>query len=364
MNAIIKKDIPFKLFANCKLTKGYSRSVINDLGRNIAQLIPNELYEILANFQERTVNEVLNEYEDVYSKTILNYFSFLFDQEFIFFSNDLSRFPDLTCNWYYPTEISNCIIDYDSNSKFDLLMAIMKFDSICCQHLQLRFYSGLIFSELITIVNEIQFYCSNILSLNIIFPFNEELNVEEIKKNFNLYDKVKLITFFNANKDETFEMGNKENNKRYIIFKNQTIFNEHNCGIINTDLFVINMKNYTEGLKYNTCLNRKISVDKDGLIKNCPSMSQSFGEIGTSDLLSIISLEQFKSKWYIDKRQIDICKDCEFKDICTDCRAYLEDPNNMFSKPLKCGYDPYLNKWEEWSVNPLKKNAMEFYSKD
>lgn len=33
----------------------------------------------------------------------------------------------------------------------------------------------------------------------------------------------------------------------------------------------------------------------------------------------------------------------------------------MYSKPLKCGYNPYTNVWEEWSTNPVKEDAIAFY---
>ena len=54
-------------------------------------------------------------------------------------------------------------------------------------------------------------------------------------------------------------------------------------------------------------------------------------------------------------------KDCEFRYICTDCRAYVEDPEDILSKPLKCGYNPYTGEWSEWSTNPLKQKAIDFY---
>lgn len=59
--------------------------------------------------------------------------------------------------------------------------------------------------------------------------------------------------------------------------------------------------------------------------------------------------------------QIHICKDCEFRHICTDCRAYIEDPDDIYSKPLKCGYNPYTGEWAEWSTNPLKQKAIQYY---
>jgi SPASM domain peptide maturase of grasp-with-spasm system len=95
--------------------------------------------------------------------------------------------------------------------------------------------------------------------------------------------------------------------------------------------------------------------------KNCPAISQSFGNIKNTTLEEALALKDFKKYWNITKDQIDVCKDCEFRHVCTDCRAYVEDPENQYSKPLKCGYSPYTNEWEEWSTNPLKQKAIEYY---
>ncbi len=51
----------------------------------------------------------------------------------------------------------------------------------------------------------------------------------------------------------------------------------------------------------------------------------------------------------------------EFRYICTDYRAYVEDPEDILSKPLKCGYNPYTGEWSEWSTNPLKQKAIDIY---
>ena len=90
-------------------------------------------------------------------------------------------------------------------------------------------------------------------------------------------------------------------------------------------------------------------------------MKRSFGNIKNITLEEALSHPDFKKLWNINKDQIEVCKDCEFRYICTDCRAYLEDPENIYSKPLKCGYNPYTCEWEEWSTNPLKQKAIEYY---
>ncbi len=133
------------------------------------------------------------------------------------------------------------------------------------------------------------------------------------------------------------------------------------CGNILSDYFASNIKHYTEAQKNNTCLNRKIAIDIEGNIKNCPSMKESFGNIRDTTLQEALEKPGFKKYWNITKDQIQTCKDCEFRYICTDCRAYLEAPEDIYSKPLKCGYNPYTCEWEEWSTNPLKQKAIAHY---
>jgi len=90
-------------------------------------------------------------------------------------------------------------------------------------------------------------------------------------------------------------------------------------------------------------------------------MSETYGNIADTSIFTALNNANFKKYWNISKSKISVCKDCEFRYVCTDCRAYLENPNNNFSKPLKCGYDPYTNEWSSWSSNPLKEKAIEFY---
>lgn len=56
-----------------------------------------------------------------------------------------------------------------------------------------------------------------------------------------------------------------------------------------------------------------------------------------------------------------VCQDCEFRHICTDCRACLDEPEDIYSKPLKCGYNPYTAEWQDWSSNPLKEKTIQYY---
>lgn len=71
----------------------------------------------------------------------------------------------------------------------------------------------------------------------------------------------------------------------------------------------------------------------------------SFGHINKTSLKNVSLKDEFINLWSINKDQVLVCKDCEFRHICTDCRAYLKDPSDLYSKPLKCNYDPYTAQW-------------------
>ena len=90
-------------------------------------------------------------------------------------------------------------------------------------------------------------------------------------------------------------------------------------------------------------------------------MHESFGNVKDTRLATALEQEGVRKYWGISKDQVSICRDCEFRYVCTDCRAYVQQPGDDFSKPLKCGYDPYTNTWEDWTLNPLNKKVIEYY---
>jgi hypothetical protein len=91
----------------------------------------------------------------------------------------------------------------------------------------------------------------------------------------------------------------------YIIFENDEITSCDNCGNVSMSGFVCNIPMYIESLKYNSCLNRKISIDVDGNIKNCPSMINTYGNINNIELSEVINTKDFTKLWNITKDKID-----------------------------------------------------------
>ena len=134
---------PFQLFANCIPVKGHNRSLICDLQRNTIKLIPNDLFNILNEYNGETIKEIQKKHDNFHDSTIVEYFEFLVENEFIFFTEIPNLFLDLSLNWDHPSEITNCIVDFDKNSTHDLRVIIDELNNFKCTGLELRFYDSL-----------------------------------------------------------------------------------------------------------------------------------------------------------------------------------------------------------------------------
>src|SRR5690606_36461269 len=78
------------------------------------------------------------------------------------------------------------------------------------------------------------------------------------------------------------------------------------CGIVDRDYFSNHIHHITESQRHNTCLNRKIAIDAEGNIKNCPSMAKSYGNIKDTRLTDVVNNPEFQKLWFIHKDQISV----------------------------------------------------------
>ena len=346
------------LFANCIIVQGRQRSTICDLQRNRFHLIPNSLSSLFSKTNYINLSNLEVEYDSSNIKTLNEYIEFLLSEELAFYANTIdecNRFPKLDLEWEYPALITNMIIDIDNESNFDLEIIIKSCEIVNCRHLQLRYFKNVKISELsnlISFVNE-----SNIICVELLIQSHKELNNKSIISFLKKNKKIKTIILCNCRKDIIlFNQGGYGIGT--ILCTKQKLNNELHCGNFHFNYFTINIETFCEAQKYNTCLNRKISIDKNGNIKNCPSMINNFGQFSESNLKSAISNPEFTKYWYINKDSISKCKECEFRYICSDCRVYLDDPENIYSAPLKCGYNPSTMLWDNWQEDTSKNKIF------
>lgn len=345
----------FKMFTNCLIVRGNQRALIFDAQRKQYHLVPLSFADLIEALDGKKIEAVLAKFEVNKPEILEEYFQFIFEKELAFLCNnkqEIDRFPVMSMEWDYAAVLTNAVVLLPNQTALD------EFILFQAQH-----FIGFIQYQIIDEIPDVetlrryvrQMCRGNVKGIQVIFDNGNNIPMNEILELCNT-SQIETIVAFNSPYDEVVKSVVCN-----VWFVTQPKVDYLHCGRISSSYFNVQIEHFTESQHHNTCLNRKISIDVDGNIKNCPSMSKSYGNIRDTKLIDVVNNPEFQKVWHIKKDEITKCKDCEFRHVCTDCRAYLENPDDQYSAPLKCGYNPYTCEWEEWSTNPLKQKAIEFY---
>lgn len=351
----------FNLFSDILITKGANRILISDLQRNISELFPLELHELVQELKEHSIEEVFQNYDEESKEILQEYIDFMLEQEYGFITEGdwNHNFPPLSFKYNDYNKISDLFIELKNIDILYKIHASVK--NLEIRHLVI--YSQINFSidELLAI-DEL-FGNTPLENIEIYSPFHTEIVLESIEELNEKSSRIYNLVFYDCTKAPFSPIDSLKFN---ILFSHEKI-KISDCGKVDMKYFNTNLPKVLEAINHNSCLHKKVGIDIDGNIKNCPLMPEKFGNIHQSSLEEILMQSEFKKYWNLTKDKIETCKDCEFRYVCTDCRAYTERTNKNkegldVSKPLKCGYDPYTGIWEGWSKNPLKQKAMKYYN--
>ncbi len=329
-----------RLYACCIPIVGYRRANIVDLQRNEAFFVPNDIIYILDKFKRSTYMEICNHLDKEDIETLNDYNVFLLENELAFklTSAELKFFPNLDLQWDLPYSITNAIIEINNYEKIVLQNYLKQLSDLKCNAVALFIYQELKMNDLYEISDI--FKSTSVLYYYLYLNHSQNFNDYEIVEFANQNLRISSLNFYSTNRNfkklKTISKISGKSSKLSFF----------DCSSLFGNNFTINIPFFTESQLHNTCLNRKICIDSDGYIKNCPSMKHHYGHISDTTLAKAIEKPGFKDCWFIKKDDIDVCQDCEFRHICTDCRAFIKYPNNIYSQPAKCGYNPYIAKWQ------------------
>lgn len=331
-----------KLHANCIPVRGARRSIICDLHYNSYKFIPNTLYDILTDYKEKSLREIKGVFDNRYDNEIADYFLFLIKEDLGFecTKGQFSQYPELEMRWEIHAQVTNSIIDLNEFSRYNLYKVANELSELRCMAVQIRFFSA--FSLMYIAETLSCFNSTRIQSLELIIRQDTSFDDEDLKELCANFPRISLITIYASPSNREYDVNPLGVTMHFI---QEVIESSSHCGFINASMFNVNQQMFLEAKNYNSCLNKKISIDVSGEIKNCPSFERSYGNIQDTSLRDALDFPDFKSAWNVTKDNVDICSVCEFRYICTDCRAYTQNGSLGQGKPLKCTYDPYNAIW-------------------
>lgn len=336
----------YKMFPDCMLVKGVQRSAVYDLRRSIFKFIPNDLYSILVDRKSIDINMIRQKLNSVDKKIFDDYISFLLQNEFIFSckKQELDFFDTVDIKYATPYLIHNIVVELDINSTFDLDLIFSNIDSWGCVDLQIKFLGKIDLARIEKILSLTKE--RRIKSIELIFRYDESvLKLCWVKDLLKEHLRINSVIIYLTPESEIENLSEQYKNCfTMIYFYVSDITDSKCCGFISPEYFTINTLFFMESHFFNNCLNGKLAIDARGNIKNCTALHKTYGNINDANILDIISSSEFQKMWHIRKDEIHVCKDCEFRYMCSDCRVFTQN-DDIYGKPIHCTYDPYEMKW-------------------
>ncbi|MGH1388251.1 grasp-with-spasm system SPASM domain peptide maturase [Kordia sp.] len=331
----------FYFFASCMIVKGAAQSVVYDLQRKSYEYIPNVLYDILIEYNGKTIQNIVDDYGEENKEVIVEYFEYLSQNEFIFFSNfGEESFPKIDLTWHSPFQISTLIIDISTKTFPSLKKIYNEVEALGCGAISFRFLDVetyvLHFEEAMRIFGK-----SRCRSFELFLPFDASKNVEYFNQLTIKNNRIYSIHIYDANERKVEIL---DEIKTPLFYHSETL-EANSPHVSNSSNFLVNKDMFMESQHHNTFFNRKIYINEAGEIKNAPNCEEVFGQVDQDALESILKEEGFQKYWNINKDTIAVCKDCEHRYMCMSDRKPLKKVNELWQLEGKCAYNPYEAEW-------------------
>ncbi len=336
-----------KLHANCKLVRGTAYSAIYDLERRLMVRFSDKfgaLAEIIASPQGLDFADV-NRLNKRASENVETLADLLLDQEIAYVDDDRVTLPlnQISDAWDAPHQILNSIIDVDQEEP-DWAALLQGLAALGCSAVQIRCFSVLLEPRRVEAVLDM-LARSGVSHVEIYTGWSAAWDAIDPQELFASFPNLVVLEVHSAQRDDTINPAAEASLADKIFrFSTRRLTGPGHCGDIHLkSLQRPRSSLFAELRHFNGCLNRKVSLRADGSICNCPSMRASFGS-DISRLAEVVRSPEFQAPWHLNKDRFETCGGCEFRYVCTDCRAYLESDLSL-RKPARCTYDPATGIW-------------------
>jgi len=295
-------DRYLNLYSHCKVVKGRDESVIVDFKNKRINYIPNDMADIIIDNKNISLNQdkLMNRYGADNKDAISSYLYGLEKKDIVFQSKNELDLGEFNTEYLKPTHLELMTLEIDSdNLCFDYLNIISEFESMGGVKMEIRFKNSS--TKNIKILEDIlsQHKYSRIKFFSCHITRDDKL-LSKMVKLLTYYIKFRILYV----KEEKRSKPKKElycNNRNVLFFYNETNdikkhFRTH---------YIINRHFFTESLKYNVYLNKKISISSKGEIKNSFEFKTVHGLIQDEKTLSnVLKMKSITSLWEVNNDKI------------------------------------------------------------
>jgi radical SAM protein with 4Fe4S-binding SPASM domain len=125
--------------------------------------------------------------------------------------------------------------------------------------------------------------------------------------------------------------------------------------------FVADRQRFEHNRRWNACWAGKLNVAPDGRVMPCiMGRDETMGNAAETPLADILAGPAAAARWGLTKDQVAVCRDCEYRYACGDCRPLAAAGGDRRGKTARCTYDPSRGDWgRPWSDERFPGPAAE-----
>ena len=170
------QETHFKIFTNCIITKGFTRSLIVDIPRESYVTIPESMYEVIALLKSKeTIDEIFRLYGEENREVIEEYLDYLIENEFGFYvtADEFDMFVDMDFKFETAAHISNCIIEISQVTISSLESILNSLENLLSNSIQIVCFDFLDIKNLCYILQVSKIY--NFRSIELVLKYTDEI---------------------------------------------------------------------------------------------------------------------------------------------------------------------------------------------
>lgn len=308
-----------RVYSSVKLVRGKDRAAAYILDEEKIEIIPLSMIDVIDILYKHSITDA---FELVDSKEVMQeYIDFILANRIGFLTSVPENIKSMDDYYEKPSHIFLSCIELDRYSKYDINSFVQELDEQLCKHIELRLLHEDLDHEELEQVLKI-FEGTTIRSIDLYIKKVQIEKLDKLESVINRHKKVSKTILFSMPFQKTDDD---------IYFSKLDFENVKN--IENKELFV-NINFYTESLKYNTFYHKKVSIDKDGGLKNNLICSENFGQydIEKNSLREIIKNDDFTKFWKINPDKIENIKDSELRYAIFPCFEIEEKEGKYYFK--------------------------------
>ncbi|WP_027379208.1 hypothetical protein [Chryseobacterium daeguense] len=133
----------------------------------------------------------------VQKKDVYQYFSFLKEHNLGFPTTNIDFFPDIDLSFNDCFPISNAVIDYFDEKKYNIYNLLKQLDDLNCKNIEIRFYNNDI-SSAVSVLDYIDNNKMIISTIGIVIENNKAISQQYISKLIEKYNRVSYFIIHNS----------------------------------------------------------------------------------------------------------------------------------------------------------------------